>query len=420
MVNEKLHSLYVIGAGPGVEELLTPQAQRLIKESRFVAGGRRLLNLAPPDAEKFAIGADLEEARKFIEPRLAMSDVSVLASGDPGCYSIMTFLKSHFGEKVKAVPGISSVQLLAARLAVPWQDWRLVSLHGRDGLEQVRTEPRPVLFFCDGRTPPQAVASQLLKKNADRCFAAPAAQRRLGRVVIGTSLGGADEQLWQGTLAEAAAGDFPGHSLLLLLPAGPGDAARAPAPPAQAAAPGIPDHLWARKEGVPMSKSEVRAVLLAKAQPALRRVIWDVGAGTGSYAVECSLLAPGARVIAIDKNRDACVLIKENAARFGADLETVCAAAPACFAGLPRPDLVIIGGHAGSLAEIFASAITIISPGGRIAVTAVLADTKKTAHQLFAASGLKERQATRVAIARGEGHAWVESNPVILFTGDRE
>ncbi len=402
------HRVYVIGAGAGTEELLTAQARQLIETSHFVAGGRSLLGLAPSGAEKFAVGADLEEVRRFIEHRLKESDVTVLASGDPGCYSIMPFLKSQFRNAVKVVPGISSVQLLAARLALPWQDWRLVSLHGRRVPVRAPVDTGPVLFFCDGRTPPQAVAGALLKLGLKG--GCPAA--------VGSRLGGADELLWQGELAKAATGDFPGHSLLLL-PDGAGKEMRLPPRRCEAAAPGIPDHLWARREGVPLSRSEVRAVLLAKAQPALRRVIWDVGSGSGSYAVECSLLAPEARVIAIDINPDACALIKENAHRFCAAAETVCAAAPGCFSGLPRPDLVIIGGHEGMLEPIFAAATSIVNPGGRIAVTAVLTETKEKAHQLFAASGLKRRQATRVSIARGEGHAWARSNPVIIFTGDK-
>jgi len=187
-----------------------------------------------------------------------------------------------------------------------------------------------------------------------------------------------------------------------------------------ATAPGIPDELWIREKGVPLAKSEFRAVLLAKVQPAQRRVIWDVGAGTGSYSVECSLLAPQARVIAIDKNPVACSLVAENAARFGATVETVCALAPECFQNLPRPDLVIIGGNDGRLLEIFKKALQFINPGGRLAVTAVLKETKNAAHQAFAQSGLARRQAVRVAIARGEGHKWVENNPVILFIGDKE
>ncbi len=406
MVNAKLHSIYVIGTGAGTEELLTAQARRLIETSRFVAGGRSLLRLAPARTEKFAIGADLEAVRRFIAPRLVESDVTVLVSGDPGCYSIMPFLKSHFGDKVKVTAGISSVQLLAARLALPWTDWRMVSLHGRDRPERLPAGPGPVLFFCDERMPPQAVAGQLLKQGAAAAGA-----------VVGSLLGGDDERLWRGSLADAAGGDFPGHSLLLLLPKTGNE--KSVLPGGEAAAPGIPDRLWARTEGVPMAKSEVRAVLMAKAQPNLRRVIWDVGAGTGSYAVECALMAPRARVIAIDKNPEACALIEANAARFGAGVQIECAAAPTCFSGLPRPDLVIVGGHEGMLAEIFNAAIDRINTGGRVAVTAMLSSTKKVVHQLFASSGLRRRRATRVAIAHGEGHAWTESNPVIIFTGDK-
>ncbi|MHB8142650.1 MAG: precorrin-6y C5,15-methyltransferase (decarboxylating) subunit CbiE [Thermoleophilia bacterium] len=452
------HILYIVGAGPGSAGLLTPGAEKVIAAARVVAAGRRLLALAPPDAETHAIGADLESTRRFIEARLAQADVCVLVSGDPGCYSVLPFLSRYFRDRIRVLPGISSVQLLAARLQVPWHGWRLVSRHGRgaprlDAAAGPGAPAEPLLFFCDEENSPQAVARSLLAADPDR------------RVAVGSHLGSVDERIWQGKLSAAAAGKFPGNSLLLVLPGGEGEPPERDDPEGEiaegeipggkvpegeiaedeipagetpgggagegeapggdvpdrpaAAAPGIPDDLWLRREGVPLSKSEFRAVLMARVQPALRRVIWDVGAGTGSYSVECSLLSPAAEVYAIDRNPEACGLIAANATRFGADVKTVCAAAPECLARLPRPDLVIIGGNDGRLAEIFAKVVEAVLPGGRVAVTAVLDRTRQEAHGLFAGSGLEARQAVRVEIARGHEHEWAANNPVILFTGDR-
>ncbi len=447
------HILYVVGAGAGSAGLLTPEAEKVIAGARVVAGARRLLALAPPDAETHAIGADLDSTRRFIEARLAQSDVCALVSGDPGCYSILPFLSRYFRDRIRVLPGISSVQLLAARLKLPWHGWRLISLHGRSAsrLEAAAgpgAPAEPLLFFCDEENSPQALARSLTVSGLDR------------RAAVGSDLGSVDERIWQGTLGAAAAEKFPGNSLLLVLPAGEEDSPEREAPGSEipggeiserevsevkipgggisegqaregeapagdvpdrpkAAAPGIPDDLWLRREGVPLSKSEFRAVLMARVQPALRRVIWDVGSGTGSYAVECSLLSPAAVVYAIDRNPEACRLIAANASRFGADVKIVCAAAPECLARLSRPDLVIIGGNDGRLAEIFAKVVEAVLPGGRVAVTAVLDRTRQEAHGLFAGSGLEARQAVRVEIARGQEHEWIPNNPVILFTGDR-
>ena len=414
MDTQNEHKIYVIGAGPGAPELLTPAARKILDRSRFVAGGRNVLGLAPAGAETHQIGYPLEDTRSFIEAGLASDDVCVLTSGDPGCFSILPFLQEHFRGRIRVEPGISAVQLLAARLCLTWDRWRLVSLHGRGtGPADISLEGDTV-FFCDDARRPQDVA-RLLLEQVEEAGAA-----------VGARLGSPREQVWQGSLLEAAAGDFPGSALLLVRPvpvAGGGQAPAAGRPVLghnrqRPAAPGIPDDFWFRRPGVPLSKSEFRAVLLSRAQPAGRRVIWDIGAGTGSYGIECSLLEPRARVIAFDHNPEACALITENAARFAAHVEVVCAAAPGCLEDLAAPDLVIIGGSDGRLEAIFNKVMEKLNPGGRLVVTAVLAETRKLAHRLFGSSGLEGRQAIKVEIARGEGHRWQELNPVILFTGD--
>lgn len=391
--------LFVVGAGSGAPGQLTPNARAAIDDCGTVVAGRQLLGLAPEGANTHAIGADLDEVRRFIASALRSGDVCVLTSGDPGCYSILSYLEREFPDRITVVPGISSVQTLAARLRTSWQDWQLVSVHGRGAGISVRPPVRPTVFFCDRENAPSALARSLLEEMED----CPAA--------AGSDLGTAEEELVEGTLRDVAASRLTGNSLLLV---------KQPARAKRSAAPGIPDDEWAREEGIPMSKSEVRSVLVGKAQPARRGVIWDVGSGTGSYGIECSLLAPAARVICIDKKAEAIDLVQRNAHRFGARVETVQGAAPGCLAPLAAPDLVIIGGNDGRLEEIFEAALRALRPGGRLVVTAVLERTRSAAHSLFAHSGLAGRAATRVTIARGSKTQWDEQNPVIIFIGDKE
>lgn len=395
------NKLYIVGVGPGTDGLLTGEARELIAGCSCFVGGRRQLALAPARAETHVIDSDLVRARLFITEGLERGDVCVLASGDPGSFSILPFLNEAFGDRIRVAPGISSVQLLSARLRLPWHDWRLLSLHGRwQELAPLPSAEAPTVYFCDRTSSPQVIAGKLPASLAGR------------RAAVGSELGLPDERVWKGTLADVALNEFPGNSLLLIFP-------EKESAVQTVSAPGIPDEAWLRCQGVPLSKSEVRAVLLSRAQPAGRRVIWDSGSGTGSYAIECALLEPGAYVYAIDKNPEACSVLADNARRFGAVVEPVCAEAPDCFAGLPQPDLIIIGGNDGRLEDIFRGALAALVPGGRLVVTALLEETKKKAHGLFAASGLENRAATRVAISRGEDREWDEHNPVIIFTGDK-
>ena len=410
-MDENRNTLYIVGVGPGTGATLTDEARSLIAGCPSFDGGQRLLELAPEGAELHAITADLEGTRRFVAAGLEHSDVCVLASGDPGCFGILPYLKDNFADRIQVAPGISSLQIMAARLHLSWQDWRLVSLHGRTAeLAPLPDLSLPTLYFCDASSAPQVIAKSLPPALADR------------RAAIGCDLGLPEEQIWQGRLADVVLLSFPGNSLFLILPeeernaSGDSDGMEARR---SASAPGIPDELWLRGEGIPLSKSEVRAVLLAKAQPRGRRVIWDSGAGTGSYGIECSLIEPGARVYSIDKNSEACELASRNARRFGAVIETVSGEAPDCFGGLPRPDLVIVGGNDGRLEKIFQGALEALAPGGRILVTALLEQTKKVAHDLFAHAGLEGRSVTRVSIARGEATQWLEHNPVIIFSGDK-
>lgn len=414
------HKLFIVGAGTGGHESLTESARQVISRCRFIAAGERLLPLAQElatGAETHAIGADLEAVRDFVAASLTDADVCVLTSGDPGCFSIMPFLKESFPQAAVVEPGISAAQLLAARLAVPWTSWKFVSRHGRGGSIRGAAH-ETTLYFCDDINTPQAIAAELIRAAPDR----PA--------VVAAYLGTESEEITRANLSDLAAGTFPGHALLLVT-GGKDKAATGLKTTAArgegittasetATAPGIPDGLWLRAPGVPLAKSEMRAVLLAKAQPAGRQVIWDIGAGTGSYGVECSLLAPQAQVIALERNPAACHLIGDNAARFGARVEVVCAEAPDGLETLATPDLVIIGGSGGLLGPIFKTALRALAPGGRILVTALLEETKSAAHKLFAESGLTGRAATRVSIARGKAHDWEEHNPVIIFTGDKE
>ncbi len=118
MTNHK-HTLHVVGVGPGMEGLLTEAARGVIGACRCFAGGRRLLELAPEGAETHAISSDLEATRRFIAANLERGDVCVLASGDPGCFSIMPFLEKKFTGCLNVVPGIASVQIMSARLRLP-------------------------------------------------------------------------------------------------------------------------------------------------------------------------------------------------------------------------------------------------------------------------------------------------------------
>ena len=185
------------------------------------------------------------------------------------------------------------------------------------------------------------------------------------------------------------------------------------------AVPGIPDEEFIRGD-IPMTKQEVRIHALVKARLAAAATVIDIGAGTGSIAVEAALLASAGRVYAVEKEREGVELIRANAAKFGAaNLEIVAGAAPAALAGLPDADAIFVGGSGGRLAEILAAADRLLKPGGRLIITAV---TVETLHQTISAvegrpgyrleaAGL---QVTRLRPAGGK-HIFQAMNPIYVI-----
>ncbi|MDK2889070.1 MAG: cobalt-precorrin-7 (C5)-methyltransferase [Thermoanaerobacter sp.] len=150
----------VVGIGPGGKDYLTPAALKAVKEAGVLAGGERNLALFEGhQGERFVIKNNLSELVNYINTKKNDSKVAVLASGDPGMYGILSYLRKHFKpEELNVIPGISAVQYACARLAMPWQDAAVVSTHGRDRgnfIEMVRRKSKVVALAGPGEAPPE-------------------------------------------------------------------------------------------------------------------------------------------------------------------------------------------------------------------------------------------------------------------------
>ena len=128
------YEIFVIGIGPGSPDYLLPLAIKAVADCNALAGGKRALKLFPDfSGATCLIGSALDEVSDFIDIQSQIGNVGVLVSGDPGFYSLLTYLRSRFpGRQFNVIPGISSVQLAFARLGIPWNDGCLASLHGRE------------------------------------------------------------------------------------------------------------------------------------------------------------------------------------------------------------------------------------------------------------------------------------------------
>ncbi len=390
----------LVGMGTGAPETLTLEGREALLQADFIAGANRLLEALPKGCTENRGAATKSE--KLMELLKGWENPYVVYSGDTGFYSgakSLLPLLEEAGWETNLLPGISSVQVLAAKLLRPWQGWRLESAHGV-GCDPVSALSwgRPVCFLTDGAKGPRELCAKL----------AWAGLGQLG-AVVGENLSYPEEKIVTGTVDAFAERDFSPLNLLLVEPA-----------PAlwDPVSPGIPDSEFIRG-GVPMTKQEVRAAALAKLCVRSTDTLWDVGAGTGSVAVEMALLAKKGRVFAIEREKSACEFIRKNREKFGAwGLHLVEGEAPNALTTLPAPDAVFVGGSGGKLREIL-EAVHEKNSQTRVCVTAITVETLSQAVKLLEGQGCAV-EITQMAVSRskkaGRPHMLLAENPVYIIS----
>ncbi len=187
--------------------------------------------------------------------------------------------------------------------------------------------------------------------------------------------------------------------------------------------PGVPD-TWFARTSIPMTKEEVRALSLCKARLRADTVVYDIGAGTGSIAIEAALICRRGTVYAVERDPEAVNLIKHNARRMGAGkVQVVAAEAPAALAGLPPAGAVVVGGSGGRLSEILTAVARQMVPGGRLVVHAVTMETLFTCWSELQPPVWTEIELIQAQISRlreiGAARLWQAHNPIYLFSATR-
>ncbi|MGK5442621.1 precorrin-6y C5,15-methyltransferase (decarboxylating) subunit CbiE [Micromonospora sp. URMC 105] len=413
-------------AHPGLAEALATAG--------LVVGAARHLAAVPvrPGCVTVALGP-LAPALDALRAAVAAGHRAVvLASGDPGFFGIVRRLRAA-GLPLRVLPAVSSVAAAFARAGLPWDGAAVVTAHGRD--------PRPALNAC--RALPAVAVLTAPGAGAAELGAGLVGWPR--RLVVAELLGTPDERItW--TTPEDAAGRrwVDPHVLLSLAPAAAGptgggrlaDAAdladvaggtaaagevtgvgpvRADDQPAAAPAGGwaLPESAYAHRDSM-ITKAEVRALAVARLRPRLGRLIWDVGAGSGSVGIECALL--GAAVVAVERDPEAPV--RDNAARHGVDVRLVTGSAPEALRGLPDPDAVFVGGGG---TDVLA-AVAERRPDRVVAALAALDRVAPAVHLLravgYAVEG-SQLAAARLADLPGGSLRLAAANPVVVLTGER-
>ncbi|WP_245582557.1 precorrin-6y C5,15-methyltransferase (decarboxylating) subunit CbiE [Neorhizobium lilium] len=398
--------LSIVGLGEDGMAGLGENAREAISAASFVFGGKRHLELAAPLIRG--------EARPWPTPfDSAMNDVvalrgrrvCVLASGDPFFFGVGVTLSRHVtSNEFTAYPAPSAFSLAASRLGWPLQDIETVSLHGRplDLIRPLLHPGRRILALTSDEKGPAELAALL----ASIGFGS-------SRLTVLEALGGNAERIRSGTAEEFALPDIHVVNLVAVEVMAGAGARIVPR------GFGLDDALFEHDGQI--TKREIRALTLSSLSPRRGKLLWDIGAGSGSIGIEWMLSDPSMKAIAIEANRERAARIRRNAAAFGVPgLVLVQGQAPTALIGLPQPDAIFIGGG-GSETGVLDAAIRALTPGGRLVANAVTLDMEAV---LLAAQAKLGGNLVRIDISRaapvGTMQGWRPAMPVTQWNWVKE
>lgn len=391
----------IVGIGPGSREAMTLEVRRAMEDADCLIGAKRMLEAGLRPNQTVFDAVSPAKIAEYINNHPEFHQFTVAMSGDVGFFSgTKKLLPLLSGCEVRVLPGLSSLVYLCARLDTSYEDVRPVSLHGRDHdiVPDIR-KYRRVFTLVGGENGMGLLCKQL-------------AEAGLGgvKVSVGENLSYPQERISVGTAAELAEKEFSSLSVALI----ENDAAD------PVVTHGLPDEAFQRTESVPMTKSEVRSVCLSKLALTEHAICWDVGAGSGSVAIEMALQANSGQVFAIERKDTAVELLRENTRRFGLEnLSVVPGLAPEACEDLPAPTHVFIGGSAGNMRQILEEILG-KNPNARIVATAVTLESIGELTQCIKDIPFTYTEVVSMSVARdrkaGPYHLMMGQNPIFIFT----
>ena len=382
--------LNIVGIGEDGLEALSPAARSLIDTAEVLVGGARHLAMIAADhpAERLGWRKPFADSYAAIEGH-AGKRVTVLTTGDPMHYGVGVVLSHRMKDAIAVViPAPSAFSLAAARMRWPLQDVACLSVHGRPA-EALYPHIHPgarLLILTNGRDTPAQIAGMLTARGFGD-----------SRVTALEHMGGQREARHEALAKDW--GDGPVADLNTIAV----DCVAAPGARILSRVAGLPDDAF--EHDGQMTKREIRAATLAALAPLPGQLLWDVGAGCGSVAIEW--MRAGGRAIAVEANPDRMAKAARNAAMLGVpELKLIAGTAPAALDGLDSPDAVFIGGGI-SAAGLFEACWAALQPGGRLVANTVTIEGEATLARLHGEHG---GEMVRLAVSRlspvGRLHGW--------------
>lgn len=390
----------LLGIGMGSRDTLTIEGEKALEKAELLIGARRIADSVKMPHHTVIYEYDSEKILKCIEENSQYEHIVIALSGDVGFYSGAKKLLHNLGEDTRVICGISSVVYFMAKAGLSWDDAKIVSAHGRNC--------NLVSLICHSKK----VFSILGTKDGISSLAVRLVSYGMGDVLlyVGENLSYENEKIFVKPAKELVSHE--GDALCVVCAYNENASELM-------STHGIKDECFIRGKA-PMTKEEVRTVSLMKLGLSEDSVCYDVGAGTGSVAVEMALRAHQGKVYAIEKKEDALALILENKKKFAADnLEIVGGCAPEAMEELPVPTHAFIGGSSGNLKDIIRLLLN-KNPEVKIVINCITLETVGEAMEAIREFDFQERDIVQMSVSRskevGRYHMMMGENPIYIFT----
>lgn len=396
--------IHVIGLGIDLWDQPS-SVHELLTSCSLLVGGKRILEACREyPARQIRIKAPIKDVLAEIQTaHIQGEQIAIVADGDPLFYGIGHRLLQEIDPgQLSFFPGITALQTAAARLKIPWDQVRTMSLHGRNqihSLLRLMSRHERIGVYTDATWSPDALARAFLERDIDH-FTLHVCQ----------DLDLPTESIHSLDCSQAAKMHFSALNFVLL--------ERTKGPEIQLSL-GTPEGYFLHEQGL-ITKSEIRSAALGCLHIRPGHTVWDIGAGCGSIGLEASLLAWDGRVVCVEPKLERAAQIRKNRTRTGTfALDVVAASAPECFPELPDPDRIVIGGGVSRSPDIVPQAVHRLCSGGKIVIMCTLLSTLSQVREQLVQAGL-ESSVHQINISRsrpiGTDHRLEPLNPVFLVS----
>ena len=410
-------NITLAGVGMGSQASLTKEVEQAIKEADIILGAKRMIDIYEPRLEKkpYYMAGDIIPYLKKLQGNDTFyedKNVVILFSGDSGfysgCQSLYRSLRAEtesgaLDADISIMPGISSIAYLAACTGESYQDAEICSIHGRKqaNLADIIRHNSKTFMLMSGVNDVNSLGQLLLDAGLNQCI-----------VIAGYELSYETQEIMALTPIECVKLKKEGLYTCLIKNPNAGD---------RRLTHGKADSEFIRDK-VPMTKEEVREVSICKLRLTDKAIVYDIGSGTGSIAMEMAGLSPDLKVYAIERKPEAVALIKKNKERFKLDnIEVIEAEAPEGLDELPKPTHVFIGGSGGNLNEIL-NTLYSMNDSMRIVITAVSLETIARIKEILSAYPIANEDIVELQVNRskviGKYHMMQAENPVWICSFD--